>query len=83
MVPDFTGTAWLCPPAKPQLNAMQAAAAERPAGPDAAGDADAPADERLAETYDDAEFYQQLLKEFLEGSAAAGARVQTLREVRL
>ena len=52
-----------------------------PADPDAAGDADAPADERVADTYDDAEFYQQLLKEFLEGSAAAGARVQTLSQV--
>ena len=54
---------------------------ELPADPDAGGDADAPADERVAETYDDAEFYQQLLKEFLEGSAAAGARVQTLSQV--
>ena len=56
---------------------------EAPADPDAAGDADAPADERVAETYDDAEFYEQLLKEFLEGSAAAGARVQTLSQVTL
>lgn len=62
-----------------KLHDMQAAA-EVPADPDAADDADAPADDRLAETYDDAEFYQQLLKEFLEGSAAAGARVQTLSQ---
>jgi hypothetical protein len=51
------------------------------AGAGAAGEADAPAEQRVAESYDDAEFYQQLLKEFLEGSAAAGARVQSLSQV--
>ena len=32
------------------------------------------AEERDPETYDDAELYQQLLKEFLESSAGAGGR---------
>jgi len=34
----------------------------------------AEAEERDPETYDDAELYQQLLKEFLESSAGAGGR---------
>lgn len=45
-------------------------------------EADAPGDERVAESYDDAEFYQQLLKEFLEGSAAAGAHMQSFGQAR-
>jgi len=66
--------------ARPQASEREDAGADA-AGAGAAGDADAPAEQRVAESYDDAEFYQQLLKEFLEGSAAAGARVQSLSQV--
>jgi hypothetical protein len=78
----------MCTPARvthalfacPQASEREDAGADA-AGAGAAGDADAPAEQRVAESYDDAEFYQQLLKEFLEGSAAAGARVQSLSQV--
>ncbi len=55
---------------------------QAPAHEAAEAEAAGGAEERVPESYDDAEFYQQLLKEFLEGSAAAGARVQSLSQAR-
>ena len=48
------------------LGGVQEGAAE---AEDEEDEADAALEERDAETFDDSEFYQQLLKEFLEGSA--------------
>ncbi|KAK9841761.1 hypothetical protein WJX81_001171 [Elliptochloris bilobata] len=65
---------------RPLCQPADLAPGEVPGDAGAGNEADAPAEERVAETYDDSEFYQQLLKEFLEGSAAAGARVQSLSQ---
>lgn len=64
----------LCEPEPPEDGLADAAA-------DAAADADATGgsaqqqleqQQRLPHTYDDADLYEQLLKEYLEGSGAAG-----------
>ena len=56
-------------------NALQdgAAAAAAEHADEEDGSAAAPRMERDAETFDDGEFYAQLLKEFLEGSSSADA----------
>jgi protein AATF/BFR2 len=72
----------LCEPPPPQAVAAAAAAAAAPPGalpaPASAPDADA----RDPETYDDGDFYGQLLREFLESAgtdAAAAAGADALR----
>jgi protein AATF/BFR2 len=66
----------LCSPPAAAAAATAAAAAEEGTaadGADAALEGAGPGDERDAETFDDGEFYQQLLKELIEAGGASGA----------
>ena len=71
--------AMLCQPSKRSTNPALAAAY----GPaDASGNAPAEVAERDAESYDDADFYQELLKDLLAGNSSLGTNAADLKQVR-
>lgn len=72
----------LCKPRQPDVTDGAAAdSATANGSTDAAAGAASDVDQRLPHTYDDADLYEQLLKEFLEGSGAPGSGAALLQRV--